>query len=62
MTNVYNFGRLNKYTNFNKPIYRGIDPRCSFNDDDYKVGTIGQWSTFSSCTKNEKIAKSFSYS
>ena len=42
MKNNFDFGHKYKYTNHNKPIYRGIHPFAfSKNSDDYKVGSIG---------------------
>jgi hypothetical protein len=52
MVNVRNFGHVFKYTVHHKPVYRGVDPNSLLKLVEYKLGSIGQWPTFISCTKD----------
>ena len=58
MHNVRDHAHKHKYTDHTHKVFRGINPNGRFSLSDYKVGTIGQWPCFTSCTKNERIARS----
>ena len=60
MINVRDHAHKYKYVAHNKAVYRGINPKTKFSKSDYEIGSFGQWPCFSSCTKNEKIAHTYS--
>ena len=59
--NIPNYCQNLRYSDYSKPLYRGVNPMLINVKKDYSLFSVGYWSSFSSTSKKYRVASEWSF-